>query len=123
MKKALLLFAFAGIFLTQRSSAQSYVADKTISLPGNGGYDFVYIDQDNHTLYASHGNAVNVVDLQTEKVTGTISGGMKGVHGIAVAPGLNRGFISDGKANAVFAFDTKTLRIIKAIPVSGTDAD
>ncbi|HEY4196647.1 MAG TPA: YncE family protein, partial [Mucilaginibacter sp.] len=30
---------------------------------------------------------------------------------------------SDGKANAVFAFDTKTFKMIKAIPVTGTDAD
>ncbi|HEY4197097.1 MAG TPA: YncE family protein, partial [Mucilaginibacter sp.] len=100
----------------------TYVAEKTIPLPGNGGYDYAYIDQENHTLYASHGTAVNVVDLKTEKVTGTISN-MKGVHGIAVVNDLNRGFISDGKANGVFAFDTKTLKMIKMIPVTGTDAD
>lgn len=125
MKKTLLLslFATAGMLLSLRSAAQNYVPEKTIALPGNGGYDYVYIDQDSHTLYASHGTAVNVVDLQTEKVTGTISGGMKGVHGIAIAPELNRGFISDGKANTVFAFDTKTLQIVKAISISGTDAD
>src|ERR1700744_4384637 len=125
MKKMLLLllFASANMLFVPKVSAQSYVADKTIPLPGNGGDDYGYIDQDSHTLYDSHGTTVNVVDLQIEKVAGTISGGMKGVHGIAIAPGLNRGFISDGKANAVFAFDTKTLQIIKTIPVSGTDAD
>jgi DNA-binding beta-propeller fold protein YncE len=125
MKKTifLLLFAFANISFGLKATAQTYVADKTIPLPGNGGYDYVFIDQDSHTLYASHGTAVNVVDLQTEKVTGTISGGMKSVHGIAIAPDLNRGFVSDSKANAVFAFDTKTLQILKAIPLTGTDAD
>lgn len=104
------------------ASAQNYVMDKTISLPGNGGYDYVYIDQVNHTLYASHGTAVNVVDLQTEKVTGSITG-MKGVHGIAIVNDLNRGFITDGKGNAVVAFDTKTLQIIKTIPISGKGPD
>ncbi len=96
--------------------------DKTIALPGNGGYDYVFIDQVNHRLYASHGTAVNVVDLQTEKVIGTISG-MKGVHGIAVTNDLNRGFITDGKANAVVAFDINTLKIIKTIPLTGNGPD
>jgi DNA-binding beta-propeller fold protein YncE len=120
--RILTLISFAILPFYGIAQTTGYVADKTIPLPGNGGYDYVFIDQVNHILYASHGTAVNVVDLQTEKVIGTISN-MKGVHGIAVVNELNRGFISDGKANAVFAFDTKTFKMIKAIPVTGTDAD
>jgi len=105
-----------------RISAQSYVPEKTIAIPGNGGYDYAFIDQANHHLYTSHGTAVNVIDLQTEKVIGTISG-MKGVHGIAISNELGRGFISDGKANAVVAFDINTLQIIKTIPVTGKGPD
>lgn len=48
-------------------------------------------------LYASHGTAVNVVELRTEKQVAPI-GNRKGAHGIAVADGLHGGFISDGKA-------------------------
>jgi DNA-binding beta-propeller fold protein YncE len=99
-----------------------YVLEKTIPLPGNGGNDYVYIDQVNHHLYASHGTAVNVVDLETGKAIGMIDG-MQGVHGIAIANDLNRGFISDGKANAIVAFDLKTLQIIKIIPVTGKGPD
>jgi DNA-binding beta-propeller fold protein YncE len=127
MKK--IFFALMGIiallsFTSVKVLAQGnqYVMDKTIPLPGEGGYDYAFIDQVNHVLYASHGTAVNVVNLKTEKVTGTISG-MKGVHGIAVVNDLNRGFISDGKGNAVVAFDIKTLKVIKTIPITGTDAD
>jgi len=116
--------AFIFVLLPFYLAAQTinYEADKTIPLPGDGGYDYVYIDQLNYVLYASHGTAVNVVDLKTEKLTGTIDH-MKGVHGIAIVNELNRGFISDGKANAVIAFDTKTLKVIKVIPITGTDAD
>jgi DNA-binding beta-propeller fold protein YncE len=105
-------------------SAQNttYVLDKTIPVPGDGGYDYVYIDQANHQLYASHGTAVNVIDMKTDKVIGTI-GGMQGVHGIAIVNDLNRGFISDGKANAIVAFDIKTLKIIKTIPITGKGPD
>jgi hypothetical protein len=40
---------------------------------------------------------------------GTI-GEQQGVHGIAVAPELNKGFISNGRANKVTVFDLKTLK-------------
>lgn len=124
MKK--IIFNFSALSVAFFSSlsllAQNYVLDKTIALPGNGGYDYITIDQPNHHLYASHGTAVNVVDIETEKVIGTISG-MKGVHGIAIANDLNRGFISDGGANSIVAFDIKTLQIIKTIPVSGKNPD
>ena len=66
------------------------------------------LDKVNHRLYASHGTMVNVVDLDTEQQVGVIED-MKGVHGIAIATKANRGFISDGRANAVVAFDLKTL--------------
>jgi DNA-binding beta-propeller fold protein YncE len=122
LKKTIQFISLALLPLCGMAQNPNYVADKTIPLPGNGGYDYAFIDQENHILYASHGTAVNVVDLKTEKVIATISD-MKGVHGIAVVNELNRGFISDGKGNAVVAFDTKTFKIIKAIPITGTDAD
>jgi DNA-binding beta-propeller fold protein YncE len=126
MKKKLIsiaaLLCFAILPFCGKAQAPNYVADKTIPLPGNGSNDYAYIDQANHILYASHGTAVNVVDLRTEKPIAVIDN-MKGVHGIAVVNNLNRGFISDGKGNAVIAFDTKTFKTIKVIPITGTDAD
>ena len=121
-KKVLQLIPFALLPLCGMAQTTSYVADKTIPLTGNGGYDYAFIDQANHILYASHGTAVNVVDLQTEKQVAVI-GDMKGVHGIALVDELHRGFISDGKGSAVIAFDTKTFKTIKVIPITGKDAD
>jgi DNA-binding beta-propeller fold protein YncE len=124
MKIYKLLTLLVTVLLPLFAAAQSsqYVADKTISLPGNGGYDYVFIDQVNRVLYASHGTAVNIVDLKTDRVIGTIRD-MQGVHGIAIVNELGRGFISDGKANAIIAFDIKTLKVIKSIPVTGNGAD
>lgn len=83
---------------------------------------YLYLNEPTRTLYVSHGTMVHAIDLKTEKLIGTISG-MDGVHGIVIVNNLNRGFISDGRANAVIAFDTKTLKIIKSIPVSGKGLD
>lgn len=120
----MLYFVFTTVLLLSSLSlsAQKYVLDKSIPVPGDGSNDYVFIDQANHRLYASHGTAVNVIDLEADKVIGTI-GGMKGVHGIAIANELNRGFITDGKANAIVAFDIKTLQVIKTIPISGKGPD
>src|ERR1700754_3191483 len=100
--------------------AQTYILDKTISLPGDGGYDYLSIDKLNNRLYVSHGTEVNVIDLKTEKPAGVINN-LNGIHGIAIDNKTNRGFISEGKANAIVAFDLKTLKVITTIPL--TDAN
>ncbi|MBC7422759.1 MAG: YncE family protein [Ferruginibacter sp.] len=99
-----------------------YVFDKQIALPGDGGYDYLYIDEPSAKLYVSHGTTVHVIDLNTEKLVGTI-GAMMGNHGIAIAANAGKGFISDGKADAVIVFDINTLKIIKTIPLSGKKPD
>ena len=115
--------AFFGCLLaTAPLFAQQYVFDKKIPLPGDGGYDYMSIDVVNNHLFVSHGTSVNVIDLATEKPVGSIDG-MQGVHGIAVVNDVNKGFITDGKANAVVVFDLKTFKVIKTIALSSKDAD
>ena len=95
---------------------------KKISVPGNGGYDYMTIDTLNNRLYVSHGTNVTVIDLKSELIIGTIDN-LEGIHGIAIAPEFQKGFISDGKANAVAVFDLQTLKVIKTIAISGKDPD
>jgi YVTN family beta-propeller protein len=121
MKKQILFTALIiGGLIPFTLKAQTYVADKTIPLTGDAGYDYLAIDKVNNRLYVSHGTQVNVIDLATEKPVGSIDD-MKGVHGIAIVNKLNRGFITDGKANAVVVFDIKTLKTITTIAL--TDAN
>ena len=124
MKKFILgvIAGFLVLSISADLKAQTYVFDKAIALPGDGGYDYLSIDKVNRRLYISHGTAVNVIDLDREQPVGVISG-MKGVHGIAIVNKSNRGFISDGRANAVVAFNLKTLEIIKTIPVDAKGPD
>jgi hypothetical protein len=80
-----------------------------IRIGGEGGWDYLTADSAARRLYVSHATHVVVVDLDTEKVVGDIPD-TPGVHGIAIAPELNRGFISNGRGNSVTIFDLKTLR-------------
>jgi YVTN family beta-propeller protein len=123
MKKTILSLVLLFIAIIPLSlKAQTYVFDKAISLPGDAGYDYLSIDKINHRLYVSHGTSVNVVDLNTEQPVGVI-GNLKGIHGIAIDNKANRGFISDGRANAVVAFDLKTLDTLATIPVDAKGPD
>ncbi len=123
-----LLFIFLAACFSQtpvQSSAQAvgnFELYKKISIPGNGGYDYIKIDTLNNRLYVSHGTNVTVIDLKTEQIVGSIDG-MAGVHGIALAPEFQKGFISDGKANAVVVFDLQTFKVIKNIPLTDKDPD
>ncbi len=83
----------------------------TIKIGGEGGWDYLTVDSAARRLYVSHATHVVVVDLDAGKVAGDIPD-TPGVHGIAIAPELNRGFISNGRGNNVTIFDLKTLKTI-----------
>jgi hypothetical protein len=102
--------------------AQQYVFDQKIALPGDGGYDYMAIDSVNHHLFVSHGTAFNVVDLATEQPIAVIDG-LKGVHGIAFANVVNKGFISDGRGKAVVVVDLTTFEKVKTIDLPAEDED
>jgi YVTN family beta-propeller protein len=78
-----------------------------IKIGGAGRWDYVCVDSANHRLYVSHGTQTEVIDTASDKVIGTIAE-TNGVHGIAIAADLGKGFISDGQDNDVTVFDTKT---------------
>jgi DNA-binding beta-propeller fold protein YncE len=90
------------------AAAAAYHVTASIPIAGSGGWDYLAADSENRRLYVSHGNVVDVVDLDAGKVVGQVAG-TNGVHGIAIADDLGRGFISAGRDNQVVIFDLKTL--------------
>ena len=89
--------------------AQSgYHKIRKISIPGDGFWDYLTTDPATGRVFVSHGTEVDVVDGKKGEVVGTITG-LKLVHGIALAPEFNQGFISDGAANQVVVFNMTTL--------------
>ena len=91
---------------------------KRLKVGGEGGWDYLTVDSAARRLYISRSTHVMVIDLDTEKVVGDIPN-TPGVHGIAVAPELNRGFISNGKADTATIFDLKTLKVLGKVKTGG----
>ena len=85
-------------------------------VPGNGGFDYLTLDDKSRRLYLSHGTQVDVVDADSGKVLGTIAD-TPGVHGIAIASEFKHGFTSNGRENKVSMFDPETLKLVKKIDV------
>ncbi len=110
MKTSLLLILATAAF----AAPPTYKIVTKIKIGGAGHWDYVYVDSANHRLYVSHGTQTDVVDTSTDKVTGTIPD-TNGVHGIAIAADLGRGFTSDGGDNDVTVFDLKTLKVISKV--------
>jgi len=92
-----------------------YSVTKKIAIPGSGGWDYLAVDEAARRLYVSHGTQVEVIDIDSATLVGTIPN-TPGVHGIAIAPELGRGFISNGQAGNVTIFDLKTLKPISNAP-------
>ncbi|HXY40945.1 MAG TPA: YncE family protein, partial [Vicinamibacteria bacterium] len=96
----------------QRASAQGpYRKLAEIAIGGEGGWDYLSVDAVNRRLYVSHATKVVVVDVDTNKVVGEVAP-TPGVHGIAVAPELGRGFVSNGRESTVSIFDLKSLQTV-----------
>src|SRR5262245_53192405 len=93
------------------AAATGYHVLGEIKIGGEGGWDYLTADSAARRLYVSHATHVVVVDLDAGKVVGDIPD-TPGVHGIAVAPALNRGFVSNGRGNNVTIFDLKTLKTL-----------
>jgi DNA-binding beta-propeller fold protein YncE len=100
----------------------SYQLLKEIPGGSDGGWDDLTVDSAAHRLYVSHATKVVVVDLATDTVAGEVTN-TPGVHGIAVAPELNRGFTSNGRENKVGIFDLKKSQMLaKADTQTNPDA-
>jgi hypothetical protein len=98
-----------------------YRVIKTVPISGEGGWDYVTVDSDARRVYLSHATQVVVLDADSYAVVGSIPD-TQGVHGIAIASDLGRGFTSNGRSNNVTIFDLKTLKTIGTV-TTGTNPD
>jgi YVTN family beta-propeller protein len=95
--------------------SDSHSIVRKIPIPGHGSWDYLTVDEGARRLYVSHGTQVEVLDVDTGTIVGSIPKTL-GVHGIAIAPELGRGFVSNGQSSTVTIFDLKTLKPIADVP-------
>jgi hypothetical protein len=112
----------ATVWATVCAAATGYHIISDIPIGGEGGWDYLTVDSAARRLYVSHGTHVAVVDLDSSKVVGDIPD-TPGVHGIAIAAELNKGFISNGRGNTVTIFDVKSLKTLGTVPTGENPDD
>jgi len=115
------IFTVLSCALALSAGSPTYHVLRKIHIGGPGFWDYLAIDAAARRLYVSHGKHVVVVNPDTGKVVGDIPD-TDGVHGIAIASDLGRGFTSNGRANTVTIFDLKTLNTIATVS-TGTNPD
>ena len=93
-----------------------YKLVSTYKIGGDGGWDYLTVDASARRLYISRATHVIVFDLDSGKTVGDIAD-TPGVHGIALAPELGRGFVSNGREGTVSIFDLKTLATSSKVKV------
>ena len=89
---------------------------KTWVVGGQGNWDYLAVDPTANRLYIAHQAEVQVVDIETGKLAGTVKG-LREAHAIALDTTGEHGFVSDGLADEVVVFDRRSLEVLAHVPV------
>jgi DNA-binding beta-propeller fold protein YncE len=122
--------AMTGIVLCAAHLAQAGTAPQGAALrildrwqlSGADGWDYLTLDSSGQRLYVARATRVEVIDTRSGKQAGRIQN-TAGVHGIALAEDLNRGYASNGQANSVTVFSLDKLETIMEAPIPGKNPD
>lgn len=114
--RGLLVGAVVATVVVVGLAAAGYRVVKRIPVAGDTGWDYITADTDGRRLYVPHGIEVVVLDLDTGATVGKITG-QRGLHGVAVARDVGRGFISATDPGSITIFDLKTLAVIDKVRV------
>ena len=104
------------------SAAPAYTLTKSTPLGAPDRWDYAVFNSETDRIYAAHGDQLAVIDGRTGELVGQVEGIVGGVHGTGISAATGQGFTDDGRNGLAVAFDLKTLKIIKQIPVD-KDAD
>jgi DNA-binding beta-propeller fold protein YncE len=110
---ALLLAGTAAAF-PHAAWAVEYAFKQEFALAGDSGWDYLTYDASSNRLFVSRGTRVQVIDPDHGTLLGEIAD-TPGVHGIALASELGKGFVSNGRDNSVTVFDLQTLKTLSKI--------
>ncbi len=87
---------------------------------GDGGWDFLTLDNKRHHLLVTRGDYVQVIDVLSGKLLDTIKD-LHGSHGVAITD--DEAFITNGKNNSVTIVDLNTFKTIENVSIPGLGPD
>jgi DNA-binding beta-propeller fold protein YncE len=105
----------------QSSLLFTFLVVQTFHIGGAGSWDYLTVDAERGLLFAPRTTHTQVIEAKTGKLVADITG-QKGNHGVAIAPKVGRGFISDGADGSVVIFDLKTYEVLGKVKAAD-DAD
>ncbi len=108
--------------LCAQTATSGFHVTRRIAVAGEGGWDYVTFDTARSRLFISRSTRVQVVDANSGQLIAEIPN-TGGVHGIALAYGLGKGYTSNGRDTTVTVFDFVTLAPKKVIRVTGANPD
>jgi len=112
--------ALTFVLLTSTALAQSpspYAITHTSTLGGGGFWDYVVPDPPTHRVYIARQTRVMVVDEDTGKLLGEVTG-IDGAHGTAIVADTGHGFATSSEDKSVVMFDLKSLKELARIPAA-----
>lgn len=119
---ALLLVGCAHAATANAPATAAYAVSAAYPLAGDGHWDLLAVDSQRHHVFVSRGDRVQVMDAVDGQLAGILPA-TDGVHGIAIASALGRGFTTNGKANTLTEFDLETLQRVRDITLTGESPD
>ncbi|MGA9422113.1 MAG: YncE family protein [Rhodanobacteraceae bacterium] len=118
----LVLVVVLGSAQAREPAQNAYRVVDRFPIGGPGGWDDLNLDPTSNRLFVSRFDRVVVLDAASGKPLGTIPD-TEGVHGIALAPDLGRGYTSNGHADSVTEFDLATLKVVRQLGPTGKNPD
>lgn len=112
---AAVIVVIGGMMQLSYATQFTYKVTATQQLEGDIKWDYLTFDAERHRLFLTRGDHVDVYDIASKSVVGQIAN-TNGVHGVALAPQLDRGYTSNGKDNTVTVFELSSLKPIATVP-------
>ena len=100
--------------------AGDYTLKAAHVLGGEGGWDYLSCDEETGRLFIARGDRVQVIDPASGRLLGEIAD-TPGVHGVALASDLGKGYTSNGRDGSVTVFNLKTLRVLGKVSLPGAE--
>jgi DNA-binding beta-propeller fold protein YncE len=115
---ALMLMGWNGMY----AQSSGYHIIDSLTLGGEGGWDYLTVDTTTERLYLSRGMRAQIIDLARLSIVGEVPN-TPGIHGVALTPALNRGYTSNGRDSSVTIFDLRTLTTLEVLKIDGRNPD